>query len=49
LPGNIGNDRKDMGALVSTFLSTFPNSKKVGLLLKTEQGRNGVLSEYNFK
>lgn len=49
LPGSIGNDRKDIGALILTFLSTFPNSKQVGLVLKTEQGRSGILSEYNLK
>jgi hypothetical protein len=34
LPGSVGNDRKDIGALISSFLKSFPNNKDVGLLLK---------------
>lgn len=46
LPGSIGSDRKDIGALISTFIKTFPNNKNVGLLLKVDQGRSSILSEY---
>ncbi len=46
LPGSIGNDRKDIGALISTFLRGFANNKDVALLLKVNQGRSCVLSQY---
>jgi hypothetical protein len=34
LPGSVGNDRKDIGALISSFIKAFPNNKDIGLLLK---------------
>lgn len=46
LPGALGNDRKDVGALISTFISTFNGDKNVGLVLKLDQGRSGSLSQY---
>ena len=46
LPGSIGNDRKDIGALISTFLRGFANNKDIGLVLKTNQGRSSLLSQY---
>jgi len=44
LPGSVGNDRKDIGALIATFLRGFGNSIDVGLLLKVNQGRSSILS-----
>ena len=36
LQGGLGNDRKDLGMLIKTFLETFKNQKKQpALLLKT--------------
>ena len=49
LPGNIGSDRKDIGALISAFLRGFPNNKDIGLLLKVDQGRSTILSQYVMK
>lgn len=49
LPGSVGNDRKDIGALISSFLKTFPNNKDIGLLLKCQQGRSSILSEYSIR
>lgn len=46
LPGSVGNDRKDIGALISTFLRAFANNKQIGLLLKVDQGRSSILSQY---
>ena len=46
LPGSIGNDRKDIGALISTFLRGFANNKDIALVLKTNQGRSSILSQY---
>lgn len=46
LPGSIGGDRKDIGALISTFLRGYANNKDVGLLLKVDQGRSSLLSQY---
>ncbi len=49
LPGSVGNDRKDIGALIATFLRGFGNSKDVGLLLKVNQGRSSILSQYSMR
>lgn len=49
LPGSIGNDRKDIGALISTFLRGFANNKDIGLVLKTNQGRSSILSQYGIR
>lgn len=49
LPGSIGNDRKDIGALISTFLRGFANNKDIGLVLKTNQGRSSLLSQYGIR
>lgn len=49
LPGSVGNDRKDIGALISSFIKAFPNNKDIGLLLKCQQGRSSILSEYSIK
>ena len=35
LPGGLGQDRKDVGMLVKTFMETFNASQNVGLILKT--------------
>lgn len=35
LGGNLGEDRKDVGNLVKTFMSTFKKSQGVGLILKS--------------
>lgn len=49
LPGSVGNDRKDIGALIATFLRGFGNNKDVGLLLKVNQGRSSILSQYSMR
>lgn len=50
LPGSIGNDRKDIGSLIATFLKAFgPTNKEVGLLLKVDQGRSSIISEYGMR
>lgn len=49
LPGSVGNDRKDIGALISGFIKAFPNNKDIGLLLKVDQGRSSILSEYSMR
>ncbi len=49
LPGSIGNDRKDIGALISTFLKGFANNQNMGLVLKVNQGRSSILSQYNMR
>lgn len=46
LPGSIGSDRKDLGSLISVFLQKFANNEHVGLLLKVDQGRSTILSQY---
>lgn len=46
LPGNVGSDRKDIGALISTFLRGFQNNKDIGLVLKANQGRSSLISQY---
>lgn len=44
LPGELGQDRKDVGMLIKTFLSVFKNKKKKpGLILKTSQATFSVL------
>jgi len=44
LSGELGQDRKDVGMLIKTFLSTFKNKKKrPGLILKTSQATFSVL------
>jgi hypothetical protein len=45
----VGNDRKDIGALISGFIKAFPNNKDIGLLLKVDQGRSSILSEYSMR
>ena len=55
LPGNFGEDRKDVGTLIHTFLDTFkgPGKKKPALILKCNQinysllDREGVLKNIN--
>ena len=54
LQGEIGQDRKDTGMLVKTFLETFKGKgKKPGLILKTSSGnysimdRDGILEKIN--
>jgi glycosyltransferase involved in cell wall biosynthesis len=44
LQGEIGQDRKDTGMLVKTFLETFKNKKqRPGLILKTSAGNYSVM------
>jgi glycosyltransferase involved in cell wall biosynthesis len=44
LSGELGQDRKDVGMLIKTFLSVFKNKKKrPGLILKTSQATFSVL------
>jgi len=44
LPGNIGEDRKNVGLLVKAFLETFKNkSKKPALILKTSGANSSYL------
>jgi len=55
LPGNFGEDRKDVATLIKTFLETFKGSgnKKPALILKTNQvnyslmDRTGILKNIN--
>ena len=55
LPGNFGEDRKDVATLIRTFLDTFkgPGKKKPALVLKTNQinysllDREGILKNIN--
>ena len=44
LQGEIGQDRKDVGMMIKTFLETFKNSKsKPGLILKTSAGNYSIM------
>jgi glycosyltransferase involved in cell wall biosynthesis len=44
LQGELGQDRKDVGMLVKTFLETFKNKKtKPGLILKTSAGNYSIM------
>jgi glycosyltransferase involved in cell wall biosynthesis len=44
LQGEIGQDRKDVGMLIKTFLETFKNkSKKPGLILKTSSATYSIM------
>jgi len=44
LQGEIGQDRKDVGMLVKTFLETFKNKKsRPGLILKTSAGNYSIM------
>lgn len=44
LQGEIGQDRKDVGMLIKTFLETFKNKKqRPGLILKTSAGNYSIL------
>jgi glycosyltransferase involved in cell wall biosynthesis len=44
LQGEIGQDRKDVGMLVKTFLETFKNKKqRPGLILKTQSATSSVM------
>jgi glycosyltransferase involved in cell wall biosynthesis len=44
LQGEIGQDRKDVGMLIKTFLETFKDKKqKPGLILKTSSGNYSVM------
>lgn len=49
LPGSIGNDRKDIGMVVSTFLKKYANNKQIGLLLKVDMGKSSILSQYSIR
>jgi hypothetical protein len=40
----MGNDRKDIGALISVFAQTFRDNNNVGLVIKTSLGRSTILS-----
>ncbi len=46
LIGSIGNDRKDIGMLCTTFLKKYANNKQYGLILKVDHGKSSVLSQY---
>jgi len=44
LQGEIGQDRKDVGMLIKTFLETFKNKQqKPGLILKTSRGTYSIM------
>ena len=44
LQGGLGNDRKDLGMLIKTFLETFKNQKKrPGLIIKTSGASPSIL------
>jgi len=44
LQGEIGQDRKDVGMLIKTFLETFKNKKqRPGLILKTSAGNYSIM------
>ena len=44
LQGEIGQDRKDVGMLIKTFLETFKNKKqRPGLILKTSSGNYSIM------
>ena len=44
LSGNLGQDRKDVGMLIKTFLETFKDqSKKPGLILKTSSATYSIM------
>jgi hypothetical protein len=44
LQGEIGQDRKDVGMMIKTFLETFKNKKsKPGLILKTSAGNYSIM------
>jgi glycosyltransferase involved in cell wall biosynthesis len=44
LQGEIGQDRKDVGMLIKTFLETFKNQKsRPGLILKTSAGNYSIM------
>jgi hypothetical protein len=46
LQGEIGQDRKDTGMLIKTFLETFKGKgKKPGLILKTSSGSYSVMDK----
>jgi glycosyltransferase involved in cell wall biosynthesis len=44
LQGDVGEDRKDVGMLIKTFLETFKNKKqRPGLILKTSRGNYSIM------
>jgi len=44
LPGDLGEDRKNLGLTIKTFLETFKDqSKKPALVLKTAKGTNSIM------
>lgn len=44
LPGELGQDRKDVGMLIKTFLETFKGSKTTpGLILKTQSATSSIM------
>jgi hypothetical protein len=46
LQGEIGQDRKDVGMLIKTFLETFKDKKsKPGLILKTSAGNYSIMDK----
>lgn len=49
LPGLMGNDRKDIGALISVFAQTFRDNNNVGFVIKTSLGRSTILSQYSIR
>jgi hypothetical protein len=50
LPGDIGEDRKDMGGLIKTFLETFKNTDNPpALLLKVSAGSYSIIDYYGIK
>ena len=46
LPGNLGQDRKDVGGLIKTFMETFKNKNGTGLILKTCGVSPSVMDKY---
>lgn len=42
LPGNMGEDRKDVARLVSLFAQTFAGNRKTALVMKTSGGHNSL-------
>lgn len=50
LQGNIGNDRKNVGAMIHTFFNTFKNkTKKPALILKTSIVAPGITNVHEIK
>jgi len=47
LQGNLGEDRKDVGTLVQTFIEAFKGKKGTGLIMKVSGGTPSTIDEFD--